>query len=133
MRIGALAERTGVSTKTIRYYESVQLLVEPERTASGYREYGDDAVQRLRFIRDAQASGLSLAEIRSVLELKDVGSTSCDHTRTLLERHLLELDEQIERLQTARAELSALAERARDLDPASCTDPHRCQVITAAR
>jgi DNA-binding transcriptional MerR regulator len=133
VRIGALAERTGVTTKTIRYYESVQLLVEPERTASGYREYGDDAVQRLQFIRDAQASGLSLAEIRSVLELKDVGSTSCDHTRTLLDRHLVELDEQIERLQTARAELLLLAERARTLDPAACTDPHRCQVIAAPR
>jgi len=129
MRIGALAEYTGVTTKTIRYYESVDLLAEPARTPSGYREYGDDAVQRLRFIRDAQASGLSLAEIKSVLELKDAGSQSCDHTRALLERHLTEIDEQIERLRVARAELLELADRARTLDPTSCTDPHRCQVI----
>ena len=133
MRIGTLAEQTGVTTKTIRYYESVGLLTEPTRTPSGYREYGDDAVQRLRFIRDAQASGLSLAEIKSVLELKDAGSRSCDHTRTLLERHLTEIDEQIQRLQVARTELLELAERARTLDPTSCTDPHRCQVIASDR
>jgi DNA-binding transcriptional MerR regulator len=133
MRIGTLAEHTGVTTKTIRYYESVGLLTEPTRTPSGYREYGDDAVQRLRFIRDAQASGLSLAEIKSVLELKDAGSRSCDHTRTLLERHLMEIEEQIQRLQVARTELLELAERARTLDPTSCTDPHRCQVIVADR
>jgi len=129
MRIGMLADQAGVTTKTIRYYESIQLLAEPVRTPSGYREYGDDAVERLRFIRDAQASGLSLSEIQSVLELKDTGARSCDHTVALLERHLGEIDEQIARLEVARRELIVLAERARGLDPAECTDPHRCQVI----
>jgi DNA-binding transcriptional MerR regulator len=131
VRIGEVAELAGVTSTTIRYYESVGLLAAPDRTASGYREYGGDAVARLQFIRDAQASGLSLAEIRSVLELKSAGANSCDHTRRLLERHLVELDEQIERLQAARTELAELARRASDLDPASCTDPYRCQVIAA--
>ena len=129
MRIGMLADQAGVTAKTIRYYESIQLLAEPVRTPSGYREYGDDAVERLRFIRDAQSSGLSLSEIQSVLELKDAGARSCDHTVALLERHLTEIDEQIARLEVARAELLVLAGRARGLDPAACTDPHRCQVI----
>ena len=129
MRIGMLAGHAGVTAKTIRYYESIQLLAEPVRTPSGYREYGDDAVERLRFIRDAQSSGLSLSEIQSVLELKDAGARSCDHTAALLERHLTEIDEQIARLEVARSELLVLAERARGLDPAACTDPHRCQVI----
>jgi len=129
MRIGMLADQAGVTAKTIRYYESIQLLAEPVRTPSGYREYGDDAVERLRFIRDAQSSGLSLSEIQSVLELKDAGARSCDHTVALLERHLTEIDEQIARLEVARGELLVLAERARGLDPAACTDPHRCQVI----
>lgn len=130
MRIGELAEGAGVGTKTVRYYESIGLLDPPERTPSGYRRYGDDASERLRFIRDAQGSGLSLAEIKSVLELKDAGTQSCDHTRALLDRHLVEIDEQIERLRAARNELVELAERARTLDPAGCTDPHRCQVIS---
>ncbi len=129
MRIGTVAEHAGVTTKTIRYYESIRLLAEPLRTPSGYREYGDDAVERLRFIRDAQLSGLSLVEIQSVLELKDAGARSCGHAIALLDRHLAEIDEQIARLEVARTELLDLVGRARGLDPATCTDPHRCQVI----
>ncbi|MDH3753328.1 MAG: heavy metal-responsive transcriptional regulator [Acidimicrobiia bacterium] len=129
MKIGELAEQADVSTKTVRYYESIGLLAEPARTPSGYRDYDHDAVERLRFVRDAQATGLALAEIVSILELKDAGSTSCQHTTALLERHLAELDEQITRLQQARAELTGLADRAARLDPSSCTDPNRCQVI----
>jgi DNA-binding transcriptional MerR regulator len=132
MRIGTLPKATGVPTTTIRYYESVGLVPPPRRSPSGYRDYAAEVVDRLRFIRDAQASGLTLAEIQSVLELKDSGRRSCEHTATLIERHLSELDEQITRLQEARAELARLAGRARALDPADCTDPHRCQVIEGA-
>jgi DNA-binding transcriptional MerR regulator len=131
MRIGELAAATGTTTKTLRYYESIGLVAAPGRTPSGYRTYGNEAVDRVRFIRDAQASGLSLTEIRSILELKDAGEGSCAHTRTLLHRHLDELDEQIERLQQARQELAELADRADRLDPRACTDPNRCQVIAA--
>jgi DNA-binding transcriptional MerR regulator len=133
MRIGTVADQVGVGTKTIRYYESIGLLAAPDRTPSGYRDYGDDTTERLRFIRDAQSTGLSLDEIKSVLELKDAGTRSCDHTTALVERHLAEIDAQLERLHAARAELVGLAERARRLDPADCTDPHRCQVIVSHR
>ena len=129
VKIGELADLAGVTTKTIRYYESIGLIAEPERTDSGYRDYGVEGVERLRFVRDAQATGLSLAEISSVLELKDTGSTSCSHTAALLERHMADLDEQILRLQQAREDLASLAGRAASLDPSSCTDPNRCQVI----
>lgn len=131
MRIGELAELGGVSTKTIRYYESIGLLIEPERTHSGYRDYSTDAIERLGFIRDAQASGLTLAEIASVLELKQAGERSCAHTTALLERHLTEIDAQIERLSAARTALEELTGRARQMDPASCTDPNRCQIISS--
>lgn len=130
MKIGELADAVDVTAKTIRYYESIGLLPEPARTPSGYRDYDAAAGERLRFIRDAQATGLTLAEIQSVLELKDAGTNSCAHTRSLLERHLEELDGQIERLQSTRREMVALAERAGDLDPTACTDPNRCQVIS---
>jgi DNA-binding transcriptional MerR regulator len=129
MRIGELAATAAVSTKTIRYYESIGLVREPERTGSGYRDYGPAAVERLRFIREAQATGLTLAEIQSVLELKDAGAASCDHTRRLVERHLADIDAQMARLEIARAELLDLAARADALDPTTCTDPNRCQVI----
>jgi DNA-binding transcriptional MerR regulator len=133
MRIGNLASQCGLTTKTIRYYESIGLLIEPERSASGYRQYGDDVVRRLRFVADAQCAGLSLNEIRSILALKDAGATSCEHTLALLERHIDDIDDQMTRLGVAKAELVRLAERARSLDPAECTDPHRCQVVTADR
>ena len=131
MRIGSLAAEVGVKPTTIRYYESIGLVPEPVRSLSGYRDYSTEAVERLRFIRDAQSTGLALGEIQSVLELKDSGRRSCEHTANLLERHLHELDDQIARLQEARVELARLAERAKGLDPADCTDPHRCQVIGA--
>ena len=129
MRIGELAGEVGVTTKTVRYYETLGLLPPPDRTASGYRSYGDDALERLRFVRDAQATGLSLTEIRSIVELKSHGERSCEHTRELLHRHLHDLDDQIERLRSARAALAEQADRADRVDPADCTDPHRCQVI----
>lgn len=131
MRIGQLADRCGVTSTAIRYYESIGVLVEPVRTASGYREYSEDAIERLRFVRDAQAAGLTLDEVQSILRLKDAGARSCDHTVALLERHIGDIDRQIERLAVARRDLEELAERARQLDPGACTDPNRCQVIDA--
>lgn len=131
MRIGELADQVGVTAKTVRYYESIGLLQAPPRTAGGYRTYDAAAVDRLAFVRDAQATGLSLDEISSVLELKEAGHRSCSHTAELLVRHLGEIDAQILRLQQSRSVLAELAERASSLDPATCTDPNRCQVINA--
>ncbi len=129
MRIGELGDAVGLTTKTIRYYESVGLLAAPERTASGYRDYGVEAVDRLEFVKQAQSSGLTLAEIASVLDIKDAGGQSCEHTRALLLRHLDGLDAQIEAMKRQRRELVVLADRAGGLDPSTCTDANRCQVI----
>jgi DNA-binding transcriptional MerR regulator len=129
MKIGELGRLTGVSAKTIRFYEAEGLLPEPPRTATGYRDYGEDAAARLRFVRDAQATGLSLAEIGSILDMRDRGEQTCTHVIGLLDRHLEEIDRQIERLRSTRALLTELAERAKTLDPAGCIDPNRCQTI----
>jgi len=129
MRIGELAEAAGVTAKTVRYYESIGLMPAPGRTSAGYRRYDPELADRLRFIRDAQATGLSLTEIASILELKDAGQGACDHTRALLAGHLAEIDRQIERLTATRASLAALSDRVAGLDPADCSDPVRCQVI----
>jgi len=133
MKIGELANLCSVSTKTVRYYESIGLLAEPNRTDSGYRDYDQHAVERLEFIRDAQATGLTLGEIASVLELKVTGEGSCSHTQALLDEHLANLDIQIDRLVSAKKTLTLLAERASVLDPLECTDPNRCQVIENSR
>ncbi len=131
MKIGELGKRTDVPTKTIRYYEDIGLLPEPERTYNGYRDYHDDAVLRLRFIRDAQATGLSLTEIASILDLRSVGEGTCHHVIELLERHLEDLDRHIENLHDTRDQLVSLTQRAKGLDPEDCTDPNRCQTIAA--
>lgn len=130
MRVGELAARGGVTAKTVRYYESIGLLAPPERRANGYREYGPASVERLRFIRDAQAAGLSLAETGDILRMKDAGHGTCQHTAALIDRHLAEIDRQIESLLAAKGELSTLARRAETLDPEDCTDPNRCQVLS---
>jgi DNA-binding transcriptional MerR regulator len=121
-----------VNPKTVRYYESIGLLPEPERTASNYRDYGDDVVARLRFIKDSQAAGLTLAEVGSILDMKDAGLSTCAHTRDLVHRHLTEIDDQIAALTKRRTEMAALAARADAVDPGACSDPQRCQVIQAA-
>jgi DNA-binding transcriptional MerR regulator len=129
MRIGELASAGGVTAKTVRYYESLGLLCPPRRLSNGYREYGSDAVDRLRFVRDAQAAGLSLAEAGTILTMKDEGRGTCHHTREMLDRHIAEIDSQIASLLAAKGELTALSRRAESLDPADCTDPNRCQVL----
>lgn len=129
MKIGEIARLTGTTPKTIRYYEDIGLFPEPERAPNGYRDYPDEAVDRLSFIRDAQATGLSLTEISSILDLRSRGESTCEHVTELLQRHLETLDEHIARLGRTREQLRVLTERAEDLDPATCVDPVRCQTI----
>jgi MerR family transcriptional regulator, copper efflux regulator len=129
MRIGELGEATGVTAKTLRFYESIGLLPAPDRTPSGYRDYAPAVTERVLFIREAQAAGLTLAEVTSVLELKDAGSRSCEHTLALVERHVADIDDKIASLVDTRRRLAEMAQRAAGLDPIDCTDPHRCQVI----
>lgn len=131
MQIGELAHRVGVTPKTIRYYEDVGVLPQPERAPNGYRDYGDESVDRLKFIRDAQATGLTLTEITSILEMRQHGAGTCHHVTDLLERHLADLDQHIAELHRTRDQLAAMTDRAKQLDPADCTDPNRCQTITA--
>ena len=131
MKIGELARRAGVSTMTIRYYEDIGVMPRPPRASNGYRDYRPDAIDRLRFIRDAQETGLTLAEISSILELRGHGEATCHHVIDLLERHLEDVVRRIETLRASRDQYLMLIERAKTLEPADCTDPNRCQTISA--
>lgn len=95
MRIGELADQSGVTAKTIRFWESTGLLADPTRTPSGYRDYDPAVVDRLRFIRHAQTAGLTLAEIRQVLAISDDGEPPCGHVTDLIHQHLADVDERI--------------------------------------
>lgn len=129
MKIGQLADRTGVSTKTIRYYEGIGVLPEPERATNGYRHYAESAAERLEFIQDAQSAGMSLAEIQTILDLRDRGESTCAHVIGSLEAQLDQLDDQMEELKRTQQRLTEIIDRARSLDPAECNDPNRCQTI----
>jgi DNA-binding transcriptional MerR regulator len=129
MRIGELEERAGVPAKTIRYYESVGVLPEPRRLENGYRDYELSTVSRLEFIRSAQAIGLSLGEIRGVLDFRDGGQIPCAHVAELIDRRALEISEQIAALERARTDLQRLSRRARRLSPRDCEKANVCHII----
>lgn len=130
MRIGELAGRARVTTKTLRFYERAGLLPPPARTSAGYRDYDEIALDLLRFIRAAQAAGLGLAEIREVIAVRDSDVLPCQHVVDLLDRHARELDERIAELVGTRAEVERLRQRAATLDPTQCAPSGVCHVIS---
>jgi MerR family transcriptional regulator, copper efflux regulator len=129
MRIGELARRSGIPATALRYYEKAGLLASPQRTPSGYRAYDAGALQRLAFIRAAQAVGLSLPQIREVIAIRDGGTPPCSHVVGLLEQRRAEVRARIRELQPLEQELTQLAERGARLDPAECDPAGICRVI----
>lgn len=132
MRIGELGQASGVATKTIRFYEGAGLLPQPERGSSGYRDYDISALPRLRFIRSAQACGLTLAQIRQIIAVRNDGGIPCEHVIGLLDTHATQLDKRITELTHLRAEIGRLRERATSMDPASCSAEDVCHLIPRA-
>lgn len=111
LTIGKLATQAGLTSDTLRYYERVGLLQRPARTRGGYRLYDPAALERLSFIRKAQALGLTLDEIREVLRLAADGTRPCRHVRQALERKVSEIDERIAALRSLRTDLARALRR----------------------
>lgn len=107
LRTSDLAKRIGVQPETIRYYERRGLLPPLERGASGYRVYTPEHIQRVEFIKKCQTLGLSLDEIRELMDLKFLGTSPCRHVRDLLLEKIKDVESQIARLQLFRRELEA--------------------------
>ncbi len=133
MLIGELADTVGLPSQTIRFYERQGLLPEPRREANGYRTYDDSSVARVLFIRSAQAAGLTLAEIGSVVDLRDHGEVPCTHVATLLRSKLDGVRARQAELFALEAELERLIARSRHLDPADCTGSDICHILPAPR
>ena len=129
MRIGKAASQAGVTAKTGRFWEDQHLLPHPARTAAGYRDYDPAIVERLAFIRHAQAAGLTLEHIRQVLDIRDGGQPPCVHVAGLIGRRLAEVETRLAELARARDQLAALAVRAAAQDPADCRG--YCSIIAA--
>ena len=129
MRIGEAAGRAGIPAKTIRFWEEQHLLPPPARTPAGYRDYDPAIVERLTFIRQAQAAGLTLEHIRQVLDIRDGGDPPCSHVAGLIARRLAEVDARLAELTRTRDQLVVLAARATAQDPADCRG--YCSIIAS--
>lgn len=129
MKIGQVAETTGTTTKTLRFYEAKGLLPPAGRTASGYRDYSEDIVSRIGFIHRGQAAGLTLAQLRQILKIRELGQMPCSHVRDLLGERLRELDAQIAELLALRETIYQLHAQAAEPEPDTCSADEVCRYI----
>lgn len=130
MLIGEVAHATGVTTKTLRYYERQGLLHEPARTAGGYRDYQAAVVDQVGFIEQAQAAGLTLAQIGEILQIRDGGRAPCGRVATLVDIRLVEVEQRLAELEHTRAQLRGLRDRLDDLAPDSCPPTEICVAVS---
>lgn len=129
MRIGEFAERTGFTPDTIRYYETIGVMPEPARTSGGQRLYGDQDLERLGFVHQAQTLGLTLEEIAEILLLVDEGAEPCEHVEARLRQRLDEVKERIDELAALRRRLTAALRHAEEnRGEGAC----RCRIIEGA-
>lgn len=115
--IGQLARQTAVPASTLRYYERIGLLRPGGRTAANYRVYGEEAVEQVRFIRSAQASGFLLEDIATLLEVHEGESAPCGEVRELIEQRLAGVKEKLRDMRRLRSVMEASLARCREADP----------------
>jgi Cu(I)-responsive transcriptional regulator len=108
MNIGDAASASGVSAKMIRHYEAVGLIQAPQRTDSGYRQYGDGEVHTLRFIRQARDLGFSIHEIGELLSLWQNRRRTSRLVKALAEGHIRALEQKVQELLTMKSTLEHL-------------------------
>ena len=109
MRIGELAKATGTKAETIRYYEREGILPVADRTDSNYRDYSQDHLAALTFVRRARGLGFSMAQVRELLALSDHDEKPCEDVDQLVRQQLSDVDSKIADLTTLREELAQLS------------------------
>ena len=119
LTIGQLAKRAGVGVETIRFYEREGLIAEPDRRASGYRQYDADAVLRVRFIRRAKDLGFTLKEVHELLDLRVDPDCGCADVRGQARAKIRDIEQRIASLQAMKAALERLAKKCRGRGPTS--------------
>jgi DNA-binding transcriptional MerR regulator len=124
--VSKLGAEAGLSADTVRYYEKAGLLPAPARTPAGYRVYGKDAAERLRFIKGAQRIGLRLREVKELLDIRDRGVCPCGHTESLLDHRVSEIEAEIASLQGIKRDLLAFRRRFAAIDCPEGVEPWPC-------
>jgi DNA-binding transcriptional MerR regulator len=108
LRSGELARLSGVSADTIRYYERMGILPQSPRTASGYRMYGRDTVDRVRLVQRALQLGFTLSELSEILQVRDSGGVPCHRVLNMAEEKLRALERQIQELRRTQGYMRKL-------------------------
>lgn len=129
MKIGELARATGLTAKTIRFYEAEGLIPDPPRTNSGYRAYANADVARLAFILKAKRLGLTLDEIKGILRLHDRSEPTCVHVRSLLEEKMAQIETVIQDLLGFKEELQSLGDHATSMVDCRPLGGNICSII----
>lgn len=119
MNIGEAAERSGLNSKTIRYYESLGL-VEPDRAENGYRDYSGRDVAQLQFLQHCRSVGFNLDECRELLALYRDPNRRSAEVKALVLSHVAQVEAQLEQLETMRSTLLSMAEQCPGDDHADC-------------
>lgn len=129
-KIGEVAQKTGISIDTIRFYEKQGLLRQSARTEGGFRLFGRGEIETLKFVRKAQELGFSLSEIRELLILRADHVPACSHVEELLEQKLAGVEQKIEELQKLEQSLkSALRKCKRGMKTAAPGHQDCCPVL----
>lgn len=110
LTIGQVAHRSGVGIETVRFYEREGLLAKPERTASGYRNFDEEVIVRLKFIHRAKELGFTLNEIKELLSLRVDPDTSCEDVRARAEIKIVDIEDKIRTLQRMKKALVRLTQ-----------------------
>lgn len=121
MRIGEAAAASGCHLETIRYYERMELLPKPHRTAGGYRDYRPEDVDRLRFVTRGRDLGFSIEEIRSLLRLAGSADLSCQEADRLARQHLQEIEAKLKDLRRMASELKRVIQSCSGGECGQCT------------
>jgi DNA-binding transcriptional MerR regulator len=129
MRIGELAKGLDLNTQTVRYYERIGLLPEPERTDAGYRLYGEEDERRLKFIKNARSSGLTLGEIKEVLAFRERGEAPCAYVTETISERSREIDRKIAELTRFKRELDRLYEWAKERPRQEPSPGRYCHIL----
>jgi MerR family copper efflux transcriptional regulator len=120
MTVSDVAKRTGISPDTVRYYEELGLLPPSPRSHSNYRLFGEETLERIRFIKSAQSLGLRLSDIGELLKIQDDGGCPCGHTKTLLDQRLEQVNREIQVLLALREDLERLRSSECMTNPGAC-------------
>lgn len=127
-KIGELASLAGVSTDTVRYYEKQEMMAAGLRNTSGYRQYDENDLQRLRFIRYAKSTGFTLEAIKELLSIRvDPMHHTCQESKSIVDERLAEVEMKLQ-------ELTRMRESLKRLSAACCGSSHTsesCSILEA--